>query len=164
MTLEQREMPMEVKNRVKLDLGVLKSKMHIEQNTNKGSNSKTNSTPENDFEFISVLGYVEEMTYSFFESYEEYGFTKKKYEKFVIDSIIDRLSQKNFVKMVSEIASMYNNDKLVGDIPKSCMRSLVEGDILIILDNNKLQYFYNHYDVFQIHTIVHNLLERLIQV
>lgn len=145
MTLEQREMPIEVKNRIKLDLGVLKSKMQIEQN-NKGPNSKSNSVHDSDIEFTNVLGYVEEMLNSFFQSYEEYGFSKKKYEKFVIDSIIDRLSQKNFIKLVSEIAYMYNNDKLTGETPKSCMRSLVEGDVLIIQDDNRLQYVYNHYD------------------
>lgn len=151
MTLEQREMPMEVKNRIKLDLAVLKERIIKEQST-KGLVTSSDQTKENtigdkdEIVFSNVLTYVNEMLRSFFETYEKYGLVKKKYEKFVVDSIIDKLSQKNYLKLVSEIATLYNKSTLLEDTAKSCFRSLVEADVVIIRDDNKLQYLYNHYD------------------
>ena len=151
LTLEQRETPFEVKNRIKLDLSVLKDKLQEEQ-LNKGTPSTTNKNNQhenNELVFSNVIAYVAEMFHSFFDLYEEYGITKKKYDKFVIDSIIDRLSEKNLLKMVGELAVQYNSNKLTEDISKSCLRSLVEGEVVMFEPtntSNKLQYFYNHYD------------------
>ena len=148
LTLEQREMPVEVKNRVKLDLGVLKTKLMQEQASKPMSTSKTNANNDNEVVFSNVVAYVQEMYKAFFEAYEGYGMTAKKYEKYVIDSIIDRLTNKNYIKLLSELASLYNNNNLTDDIAKSCMRSLVEADVIVFppSDTTKLQYFYNHFD------------------
>lgn len=150
MTLEQREMPMEVKNRIKLDLAALKernAKEHITKGSdNSGKTKDSANGDKDDIVFKSVLAYVDEMLRSFLETYEIYGLTKKKYERFVVDSIIDRLSQKNFIKLASEIAILYNNNGLIDEVAKSCLRSLVEADVVIIMDDSKLQYLYNHYD------------------
>lgn len=150
ITLEQREMPMQVKNRIKLDLGILKEKMAKDQALTQDhvGTSKNSSVVDDkdDVVFGSVLTYVEQMLKSFFETYEEFGLSKKKYEKYVVDSIIDRLSQKNFIKLVSELATLYNSNNISNETAKSSMRSLVEAEVVIILDDNKLQYVYNHFD------------------
>lgn len=148
MTLEQREMPMQVKNRIKLDLGVLKEKMAVNVKDEAGSNKNNVVNDKDDVVFNNVVHYVDEMLTSFFDSYEEFGVSRKKYEKYVVDSIIDRLSQKNYLKLASELAITYNDDKSapLHGTAKHCVRSLVEAEVVIVTDNNKLQYLYNHYD------------------
>jgi hypothetical protein len=151
MTLEQRETPSEVKNRVKLDLSVLKSNIEQQQVKNlKSSNNASsieNKKTIDDIEYTNVLQYIEEMYSSFFDLYSQQGVATKKYDKFVIDSIIDKLSKVNYIKLFKELAILHNNDKLVNDIHKSCLRSLVEADVIIFEDaSNKIKYFYNHYD------------------
>ena len=153
MTLEQRETPSEVKNRVKLDLSVLKSNIEQQQNKNIKNNQNVSSIENkkttDDIEYTNVLQYIEEMYISFFDLYGQQGVTVKKYEKYVIDSIIDKLSKLNYIKLFKEIALLYNNDKLINDIHKSCLRSLIEADVIIFensSNDNKIKYFYNHYD------------------
>ncbi len=144
MTLEQRETPSEVKNRVKLDLSVLKSNIEQQQiKTNKNVSSEPK--PLDDIEFDNVLKYVEEMYNSFFELYSSQGFSKKKYDKYVIDSIIDKLSKVNYVKLFKELAYLHNNNRLDNEVYRNCLRSLIEADV-IIFEDDKIKYFYNHYD------------------
>lgn len=151
MTLEQRETPSEVKNRVKLDLSVLKSNIEQQQVKNNKSNQNVSSTEDkkttDDIEYTNVLQYIEEMYLSFFNLYGQHGVASKKYEKYVIDSIIDKLSKVNYIKLFKELALLYNSNKLVNEIHKSSLRSLIEADVIIFDGNNdKIQYFYNHYD------------------
>lgn len=151
MTLEQREMPSEVKNRVKLDLfELLKTQVPV-KSTKENNNSNRNSNGSKitqEIEFNNVLQYVEEMYLSFFELYENYGFSKKKYDKYVIDSIIDKLSKLNYIKLLKELALLYNDGKLDKDIHKNCLRSLIEADVIIFESDvsDKIKYFYNYYD------------------
>lgn len=149
MTLEQRETPNEMKNRVKLDLSVLKSNIEQQSVKNmKNVSSEIKATDE--IEFANVLQYIETMYMSFFDLYVQHGVAIKKYEKYVIDSIIDRLSKLNYIKLFKELALLYNNDNLKNDIHKSCLRSLIEADVIVFEDtkndDNKIKYFYNHYD------------------
>jgi hypothetical protein len=148
MTLEQRETPNEVKNRVRLDLSVLKSKIDHEQAKHVKNNSKVSDDEVQDVEFSSVFGYIEEMYNNFFETYGVYSVNKKKYEKFVIDSIIDKLSKLNYIKLFKEIARIYNNNGESDIIYKNCLRSLIEADVIIFEDTKaeKIKYFYNYYD------------------
>jgi hypothetical protein len=69
----------------------------------------------------------------------------EKYDKYITDSIIDRLSYGDLLKLVEEIAQLHNGKKLHNNTSKSCMRSLIEAGILL-LDNNEIKHFYNHYD------------------
>jgi hypothetical protein len=147
MTLEQREMPAKVKNRVRLDLSVLKTKLdqeHVKSGTSKEVNEEKNS----EILFSDVVGYVEEMHKAFFETYNRHGISFKKYDKYVVDSIIDRLSNRNYIKLFEELAIKYNDNKLDKDIEKNCLRSLIEADVIIFEQGSvdKLKYFYNHYD------------------
>lgn len=145
MTLEQREIPSEVKNRVKLDLSVLKS--NIEQNQTKIIKNVSISPKTDEVEFDNVLRYIEEMYNLFFDMYSGHGVSKKKYDKYVIDSIIDKLSKVNYTKLIKELAVLYNKSSLEGDINMNCLRSLIEADVIIFEpDVDKIKYFYNHYD------------------
>lgn len=150
MTLEQRETPNEMKNRVKLDLSVLKSNIEQQSVKNMKNVSSEIKATTDDIEFANVLQYIEAMYMSFFDLYGQHGVAIKKYDKYVIDSIIDRLSKLNYIKLFKELALLYNNDNLENDIHKSCLRSLIEADVIVFEDNksddNKIKYFYNHYD------------------
>ena len=144
MTLEQRETPSEVKNRVKLDLSVLKS--NIEQHQVKTNKNVSNESDKTDnIEFDNVLKYINEMHDSFFDSYIVQGVNKKKYEKYVIDSIIDKLSKVNYIKLIKELALLFNKNTLHNEVHRNCLRSLIEADV-IIFEDEKIKYFYNHYD------------------
>lgn len=143
MTIEQRETPMKVGQRAKLELSVLKSKLQ----SNVGNAKAT--AMEN---YISYIGnqdpvmYVQEKHDSIIAGFAEFGVNVKSYSKYIVDSIIDRLTKVDFVKFMEAICILNNKNMVKGDIAKSCLRSVIEANIVIIGENNIIKNFYNYYD------------------
>lgn len=152
LPIEQREVPAHLKSRVKLDLMVLKQHTDKERNKDKALNatkgeSKTQKDVAAEQVFSNVLVHISDTLTLMYQLFTEQGVDLKRYEKYLIDSMIDRLGSKNLLKLVHEIAERYNADKMAStdDIAKSCLRSFIEADVFI-MHGDKLKYFYNHYD------------------
>lgn len=153
MTLEQREVPAEVKNRVKLDVSVLKAKL----DSNKKQKSPTSSSSGNqndehkmvgDVVHSNVLEYVTEQYNAIKSGFTNVGINLDRYDKYVIDSLVDRLTRLDYKKLIEEIAEMYNKRVKVDDVVTSgCLRSLLEAGVLIFdEETDNLKYFYNYFD------------------
>lgn len=150
MTIEQRETPSHIKNRVKLDLSALKAKISKENSEKQLTNASQKETKNNDVDDVvlkNACNHMEESFVAMMKLYKGFGVDIGKYDKYVIDSIIDRLSNRNLLKLVQEVALLYNNGKIQqsSEVIKSCLRSFVEADVVIVHDD-KIMYFYNHYD------------------
>jgi hypothetical protein len=150
MTLEQRETPAEVRNRVKLDISVLKESTDKEAKR-RSSKTKSSKPVANAMNFVkkdNVLVYVKEQYNMIIDSFNDIGISLRKYEKYIIDSLIDRLNTVDYKQMMEEIAMLYNNKQKVEDpIIGGCLRSLLEAGVLLFDDtSDTLKYFYNYFD------------------
>jgi hypothetical protein len=143
MTIEQREQPLEVRNRTFLDLSTLRQKLLLkgDKKSIKGVDAKTSKHKPK----LDVLEYIRTEYNAIHNSYN--GVMFQKYDKFIVDSIIDRLNQVDYKSLLEKLASIYNrqSNEFDDDVVQSCLRSLVEANV-IIEDNNKIQYFYNYFD------------------
>ena len=136
--------------RVKLDLSALKAKISKENSEKQLTNASQKETKNNDVDdvvFKNACSHMEDSFVAMMKLYKGFGVDIGKYDKYVIDSIIDRLSNRNLLKLVQEVALLYNNGKIQqsSEVIKSCLRSFVEADVVIVHDD-KIMYFYNHYD------------------
>lgn len=143
MTIEQREEPMKVGQRAKLELSVLKSKLQ-----SNASNVKVNTSESN----ISYIGnqdplqYIKDKHDQIMTGFAELGVNLKSYSKYIVDSVIDRLTKIDFVRFMETLCALNNSNSINDDFAKSCLRSVVEANIVIIGDNNIIKHFYNYYD------------------
>ena len=143
MTIEQREEPLRVGQRAKLELSVLKSKLGAES-----SNSKSVATNT----MISYLGakdpilYLKEKHDQIVEGFKTVGVDVTSYSKYIVDSVIDRLTKIDFIKFMEAISLLNNNGLVKSDFERSCLRSVVEANIIIVGENNKIKHFYNFHD------------------
>lgn len=150
--IDQRETPIEVKSRVHLDLMVFKQHVDKERakdrpHINASNPSKNGVEIVEEPVFSNVCQYIKDSTELILTNHEQQGVHLQKYEKYIIDSIVDRLGTNNLLKLVEELASKYNLDKMkkADEVAKSCLRSLIEADVFIMHDD-QLKYFYNHFD------------------
>lgn len=143
MTIEQREEPIKVGQRAKLSLSVLKSKTMADS-----TNSKTTHTNSN----ISFIGnkyplkYIQEKHDQIIQGFREFGVDIRSYSKYIVDSIIDRLTKFDFIKFMETICTLNNANSINEDIAKSCLRSVVEAQIVVIDGSNMIRHFYNYFD------------------
>jgi superfamily II DNA or RNA helicase len=142
MTIEQRETPPEVQNRLALNVSALKHKpQHQQQMQNVNANVKNSVFSVNG----SVIMYIAEHYNDIKHSYTNQGVNISKYDKYIIDSIIDKLSPQSYVRLVEELATLYNADKLQDSVAKECLRSLIEAGV-IVFTNNRLTHLYHYTD------------------
>jgi hypothetical protein len=146
LTLEQREMPMEIKNRVRLDISVLKDKL-IDKKKNTNVNKPKNTLliePIKD----NVIEYIKEEFIKLKDGFNVVNINLDNYDKYIIDSLIDRLNQNDYKKLIEELAILYNKkEKVDSAIAVSCLRSLLEAGVLLFdEENDLLKFFYNYYD------------------
>lgn len=143
MTIEQREQPLEVRNRTFLDLGTLKQTLlnKGDKKSAKGVETKASKSKPK----LDILEYIRTEYIAIHNMYNEVKL--QKYDKFVIDSIIDRLNAADYKALVEKLAGIYNaqSKEFDDDVVQSCLRSLVEANV-IIEENNRIQYFYNYFD------------------
>jgi len=154
MTLEQREAPTEVKNRVKLDVSILKAKLVKGRSTtsssprNGNANGKDGQKRSTDVAHNNVLEYVAEQYNAIKSGFVDAGLNLDRYDKYIIDSLVDRLTPLDYKKLIEELADIYNkrvkvNDTVIG----GCLRSLLEAGVLMFDDEtDTLKYFYNYFD------------------
>ncbi len=143
MTIEQREEPLKVGQRAKLDLSVLKTKTA----TNTGDTKI--STLESSVSYIGSgepIAYVKGKHDQIISGFAEMGVNVQSYSKYIVDSIIDRLTRVDYIRFMEAICSLNNSDNIKSDFEKSCLRSIIEGNVVIVNENNKIRHFYNYYD------------------
>jgi hypothetical protein len=138
MTVEQRELPLEVKNRVRLNVSVLKRKV---DKTNAALKSNVLQASSKD----NLLHYIEDTYNEIMSVYSTNNVNINQYDKYIVDSIIDRLNYGDFVKFIEELAKLHNVKRLNNNLHKNCLRSLIEAGILL-MDKEEIKHFYNHYD------------------
>ena len=68
-----------------------------------------------------------------------------KFDDYIIDSIIDRLSNNDLLILIQDIANKYNNKKGLSQLEKKYLRSLINGLIIFVNDEN-IKYYYNYFD------------------
>lgn len=150
LTIEQREIPSQVKTRIKLDMMTLKQHLEKDQGNIVSLGSKSNKGQKEtvvEHVYDNVCEHIQQLVADTKSAYQQQGVSLAKYERYLVDSAIDRLGTKNITKLVQEIAALYNENKMAkaSETAKSCLRSMIEADIFIIHDE-KIKYFYNHYD------------------
>jgi superfamily II DNA or RNA helicase len=152
MTIEQREAPAELKSRVKLDIAILKAKLDNGKKRKSGSSSsdkeKKETQHKTDIAHANVIQYITEQYNVIKNGFMEAGINLDSYDKYIVDSLIDRLSVKDYKKLIEELADSYNKRVKVNEPVKAgCLRSLLEAGVLIFDDeNDTLKYFYNYFD------------------
>jgi hypothetical protein len=143
MTIEQREEPLKMGQRAKLDLSVLKTKTVTEV-----GNTKI-STLDSNLSYIGSndpIAYVKTKHDKIVNGFAEMGVNVQSYSKYIVDSIIDRLTKVDYIRFMETICTLNNSEQIKSDFEKSCLRSIVEGSVVIVNDNNKIRHFYNYYD------------------
>ena len=141
MSLGERTNFNKISNRIKLDVGVLGYKHGKQQSSSNTSKSDEIESISNDKRDILDI---------ILETYEKHldfyrGNNLDTYDKYIIDSIIDRLDNYNYIRLVEKIAVMQNTN-IMTDLSKKCLRSLIEAGVILLDDKDKIQYVYNHYD------------------
>jgi hypothetical protein len=140
MTIEQRETPPEVQNRLALNVSAVKQKRQ-QQISNTNVNVKSNVSVK----IVNVLEFIADEYHVIKRSYKDQGVNISKYDKYIIDSIIDKLSPHHYLRLVEELAKAYNADKLTDVVSKDCLRSLIEAGV-VIFTNNRLTHLYHYVD------------------
>lgn len=148
LTIEQREIPLDIKNRVKLNVSVLKNKIDSDQKIVQQNSSSKNKNIINIIARKDVISYIAEQYNAIVKGFQAVEIDLKSYDKYIIDSLIDRLNSADFKKVIEQLALLYNSQSKITDkITTGCLRSLIEAGILIF-DNetDTLKYFYNYFD------------------
>jgi hypothetical protein len=152
MTIEQREAPAEVKSRVKLDVSILKAKLDNGRRRKSGSSSSGKEKKGNQHTMTiaheDVIQYISEQYNVIKNGFTEAGINLDNYDKYIIDSLIDRLNVLDYKKLIEQLSELYNKRVKINDNVKAgCLRSLLEAGVLIFDDaNDTLKYFYNYFD------------------
>lgn len=146
MSLAERANFNKITSRVKLDINALKTKLANKQlnASSKGSmgfNSNTNGAVE----IKDILQYVNDEYNTHMTFYNENGVDLTRYDKYVIDSIVDRLENIPLVLLIENIAKLQSTGQHT-DVSKKVLRSLLEAGILLMDDKDMISYFYNHHD------------------
>jgi hypothetical protein len=152
MTIEQREAPAEVKSRVKLDVSILKAKLDNGRRRKSGSSSSGKEKKGNQHTMTiaheDVIQYISEQYNVIKNGFTEAGINLDNYDKYIIDSLIDRLNVLDYKKLIEQLSELYNKRVKINDNVKAgCLRSLLEAGVLIFDDEtDTLKYFYNYFD------------------
>jgi hypothetical protein len=143
MTIEQREEPLKVGQRAKLDLSVLKNKLQSNVGNAKvtASNSTTSYMGQQD-----PISYIKDKHDQIISGFAEVGVDIRSFSKYILDSVVDRLAKVDLIKFMETICSLNNSNAIKDDFVKSCLRSVIEANIVIVGDNNIIKQFYNYYD------------------
>lgn len=145
-TIEQREQPVKVGHRPKLDVAALRNKLVSTDDVQ--IKAEKMSVLDN----VSMIGdkspidFLKDTTSNVINNFDLQGINVKHLQKYIIDYVIDRLNYVDLLKFVSTIASLYNKGRGNNDWVKAGLRSLMEASILLLDKDNKVQQFYNHYD------------------
>lgn len=142
MSLTERSNFNRVSNRVKLDVDILKSKLTGKQL--KG-NSVGNANAEGNAGIKDIMEHISQEYEDKIAFYSNNGIDLSSYDKYIIDSIIDRLESKPLIMLVETIAKLQNTKQNTG-LSKKALRSLLEAGVLLMDNDDKIQYFYNHHD------------------
>jgi hypothetical protein len=96
----------------------------------------------------NVIAYITEQFNTIKDGYKEVGINLDKYDKHIIDSLVDRLNVADYKKLVEELAVVYNKKAKVDDVVTGgCLRSLLEAGVLLFDEaTDTLRYFYNYFD------------------
>lgn len=143
MTIEQREEPLRVGHRAKLDLSVLKNKLHSNVSNVKSGTTETSTSLMGQQEPLSYIRQIHDQIVS---GFAEVGVNVSQYSKYIVDSVIDRLTRIDFVRFMEAICKLNNSSIIKDDFAKSCLRSIIEANIAIVGDNNIIKHFYNYFD------------------
>jgi hypothetical protein len=143
MTIQQREEPVKVGQRAKLDMSILKSKIVPDSTNSKAVHTNSNISHIGN---KNPLQYIQDKHDQIIQGFTEFGVNVRSYSKYIVDSVIDRLTKYDFVKFMETICALNNTNTINDDIAKSCLRSVVEAQIVIIDGNNMIKHFYNYFD------------------
>jgi hypothetical protein len=140
MSLGERTNFNKISNRIKLDVGVLGHKHGKQQSSNTSKSDEIESISNDKRDILDIILETYEKHLDFYR-----GHNLDTYDKYIIDSIIDRLDNYNYIRLVEQIAVMQNTN-IMTDLSKKCLRSLIEAGVILLDDKDKIQYVYNHYD------------------
>lgn len=145
LTIEQREQPVKLGHRPKLDVAVLKNKL-ISTDEMQNKTEKLSL-----LESISLIGdkssidYLQESVSDIVNNFTIQGIDVESLHKYIIDSVIDRLNHVDLLKFVADIVREYNKGRNSYWV-KQGLKSLMEAGVLLLDKENRVQQFYNHYD------------------
>jgi hypothetical protein len=154
MTIEQREAPPSNRNRMLLNVSALKPVIASSKAVSFSSDGTSkhpkegekNASPSKVPFVKNVIEYIENEMNVVKEAYKVQGVNVSVYDDYIVDSLIDQLHSSLYIRIVQELAALYNKDSdSLSKVGKSCLRSLIDAGVLL-LDKGRISNFYNYYD------------------
>lgn len=145
-TIEEREQPIKVGHRPKLDVAALRNKMVASDEVQIKTEKMSVLDGVSLIGETSPIDYLEQCVTDIKNNFTTQGIPVEHFTKYIVDYVIDRLSYVDLLKFVATIVDAYNKGRTSNEWVKAGLRSLMEAGVLLIDKSNKVQQFYNHYD------------------
>jgi hypothetical protein len=145
MTLDEREQIALSDKQNQIDLKpLIEHKEHIEPKKDKEKKVKKTTKKESD-DIIELIfnRYIEKI--NTFEPIFGKDTYLKRFETKIMDFVVDRLSEIEFMKCIEYLSDQINKNIKLTDNEKSIARSLIDNESLLFDKDDKVRYIYNHY-------------------